>query len=105
MRHFSALVASLGAVMVLALASPALAGTKPVEQVIGACDALADKDPSKCGYSSGDNGDITGCFSGGQCFYCPADGSRQCTMLFEGTRGPKVGGVLGLGTRPGVLTR
>lgn len=91
------LVATVATFSVMALATPALAETKPVEVVIGACDAVADKDPKKCGYSAGDNGDIAGCFKGGSCFYCPADGSRQCTMVRIGNVGPGLGGLGGLG--------
>lgn len=49
----------------------------PVEKVLAACDRTAG-----CGYSAGDNGDIVGCSkTSNTCFYCPADGSRQCISV------------------------
>lgn len=96
MKRFSTLLASLLTLLAIALASPTLAETKPVEVVIGACDAMADKDPTACGYTAGDDGSITGCFKGGPCFDCPTDGSRQCTMLLKRRPGTGFGGLTGI---------
>lgn len=44
-----------------------------VNDVLGACDRTPG-----CGYSQNKkNGDVSGC-SKNACFYCPADGKRQC---------------------------
>jgi hypothetical protein len=53
----------------------------PVEDVLGACDKMADQDGS-CGYSISGNGDISGCTQSA-CFYCPADGSRECIGITQ----------------------
>jgi hypothetical protein len=61
-----------------------------VEQVVAACDKMADAKPGSCNYVADDKG-LGGCTRNG-CFYCPADGSRQChaTRSAGKTRGPNV---------------
>jgi hypothetical protein len=56
-----------------------------VNDVLGACDRTPG-----CGYSQNKNGDISGC-SSNACFYCPADGSRQCTGVTKARTGGKTG--------------
>ncbi|MHB1109073.1 MAG: hypothetical protein ACYCZU_01950 [Devosia sp.] len=88
------LIATVATFTIMTMATPAMAETKPVEVVVGACDAMADKDPKSCGYNV-DEGGLTGCFSGGPCFYCPVDGSRKCTMIRTGNIRPGLGGLGG----------
>jgi hypothetical protein len=65
------------ALMAAAFLYAAPASAAPVEDVIGACDRTAG-----CDYKIKGNG-ISGC-SPTACFYCPADGSRQCTQTGKG---------------------
>lgn len=68
-----------------------------VEEVVAACDKMADAKPGSCNYVADDKG-LGGCTRNG-CFYCPADGSRQChaTRSVGKTRSPnavvKVGAI------------
>ena len=54
------------------------ASAASVNDVLGACDRTAG-----CSYSQSKNGDITGC-SPNACFYCAADGKRQCVGTDKG---------------------
>jgi hypothetical protein len=72
----------------LALSVPREIHAADVSAVLGACDRTQG-----CGYSSGKNGDISGC-SKNACFYCPADGSRQCFAVSARGKGKsRPGGV------------
>jgi hypothetical protein len=53
-----------------------LARAASVEQVVAACDKMNDAKPGSCSLAADDHG-IGGCTKN-VCFYCPADGSRQC---------------------------
>jgi hypothetical protein len=55
--------------------SPANASAS-VEQVVAACDKMDAANPGSCNYTTDCCG-LGGCTKNG-CFYCPADGSRQC---------------------------
>ena len=57
---------------------PARAAT--VEQVVAACDKMEAEKAGSCPLVATDNG-IGGCTKNG-CFFCPADGSRQCHSTF-----------------------
>ena len=59
---------------VLVFTSPASAAS--VEEVVAACDKMDAAKPGSCRYTTDDKG-LGGCTRNG-CFYCPADGSRQC---------------------------
>lgn len=61
------------------------ASAASVNDVLGACDRTPG-----CGYSQNKNGDISGC-SKNACFYCPADGSRQCTGVSKARTGGSKG--------------
>jgi hypothetical protein len=65
---------SLVLVAGLFLSPPARAAS--VDEVVAACDKMADAKPGSCNYTTDDKG-LGGCTRNG-CFYCPADGSRQC---------------------------
>jgi hypothetical protein len=56
------------------MSSPADAAS--VEQVVAACDKMDAANPGSCNYTTDCCG-LGGCTANG-CFYCPADGSRQC---------------------------
>jgi hypothetical protein len=47
-----------------------------VEEVVAACDKMNAAKPGSCTLAADDHG-IGGCTKN-VCFYCPADGSRQC---------------------------
>jgi len=49
----------------------------PIKQVLDACDKMANRNKS-CYYTINGVGDISGCVKGGDCFYCPNDGKREC---------------------------
>ena len=59
---------------VVVFSSPASAAS--VEEVVAACDKMDAAKPGSCRYTTDDKG-LGGCTRNG-CFYCPADGSRQC---------------------------
>lgn len=58
-----------------------------VEEVVAACDKMAEKKPGSCNYVADDKG-LGGCTRNG-CFYCPADGSRQCHATRAGGKSGK----------------
>ena len=82
MRGFCLSTFTLAATL-WALSQPVSAAS--VNDVLGACDRTAG-----CGYSQNKNGDISGC-SKNACFYCPADGSRQCTGVTKARTAGKGG--------------
>ena len=59
------------------LAPPARAAR--VEDVVAACDRMDAAKPGSCRYVVTDKG-LGGCTRVG-CFYCPADGSRDCYAM------------------------
>jgi hypothetical protein len=67
----------LGSLMLLTLfiGSPFARGAS-VEQVVAACDKMDAAKPGSCTLAADEHG-IGGCTKN-VCFYCPADGSRQC---------------------------
>ncbi len=78
--------------VVATAALPTPAGAAPVKAVLEACDRMAVSKPGSCGYTASDNGDISGCTvkgkgGSGVCFYCPADGSGQCSALSKTPQG------------------
>lgn len=60
-----------------------------VEEVVAACDKMADEKPGSCNYTTDDKG-LGGC-TRTVCFYCPADGSRQCHATRVGGQPGKTG--------------
>jgi len=68
--------AFVAALVVSSFAFSPAARAASVEQVVAACDKMAEANPGSCNYVATDNG-LGGCTKNG-CFYCPADGSRQC---------------------------
>ena len=79
--------APLGVVSAMAVEESDLE-TAPVEEVIGECDQMIEENEQSCGYDVGDNG-LYGCSVDGNgnadvCFFCPADGSRQCYLFLTG---------------------
>ena len=76
------LLLALGAVAALA-AGPARAA--PVEDVVAACDKMADEKPGSCRYTVTKDG-LGGCTRNG-CFFCPADGKRQCYPMRSSSQG------------------
>jgi hypothetical protein len=72
MQKFLTLV--VAGLLLAMFAQPAQAAR--VEDVVAACDKMAAEKPGSCNYTTDDKG-LGGCTRNG-CFYCPADGSRQC---------------------------
>ena len=64
-----------------------------VDEVVAACDKMADAKPGSCNYTTDDKG-LGGCTRNG-CFYCPADGSRQChaTRVAGKSKGVHIAGI------------
>jgi hypothetical protein len=60
-----------------------------VEQVVAACDKMDAEKPGSCSLAATDNG-LGGCTKNG-CFFCPADGSRQCHATRAGGKPGKPG--------------
>jgi len=75
MRKISISAFVLLMLLTFLLASP-LARAASVEQVVAACDKMDAAKPGSCTLAADDHG-IGGC-TANVCFYCPADGSRQC---------------------------
>lgn len=61
------------------------ASAASVNDVLGACDRTPG-----CSYSQGKNGDISGC-SSNACFYCAADGKRQCVGITDKGKAARAG--------------
>lgn len=78
------------------LPSTQLAHAASVNDVLEACDRTPG-----CGYSQNKkNGDVSGC-SKNACFYCPADGKRQCFSVGARTKGkPGHINIGGIGIEP-----
>lgn len=65
-------ILSFFAFLLCSIASPHTTQAADAGAVLGACDRTAG-----CNYTQNKAGDISGC-SSQACFYCPADGKRQC---------------------------
>jgi len=74
MRKIAIVAVPLMLLAVVVFSSPASAAS--VEEVVAACDKMDAAKPGSCRYTTDDKG-LGGCTRNG-CFYCPADGSRQC---------------------------
>lgn len=88
MQPMIRIAAALACACTLLAALPANAAK--VEDVVAACDKMAAEKPGSCNYVTDDKG-LGGCTRNG-CFYCPADGSRQChaTRMGGGNKGKDI---------------
>ena len=64
-------------------------GAAPVEDVVAACDRMDEAKPGSCRYTVTKDG-LGGCTRNG-CFFCPADGSRQCYPMRTSGKSNQVG--------------
>ena len=71
-----AIVAVVPLMLLAVVVFSSAAGAASVEEVVAACDKMDAAKPGSCRYTTDDKG-LGGCTRNG-CFYCPADGSRQC---------------------------
>jgi hypothetical protein len=71
------------------LISASTARAASVEQVIAACDKMDAAKAGSCNIAASDKG-IGGCTANG-CFFCPADGSRQCYATLTRGKPGKIG--------------
>lgn len=75
----------------ISVSHPNISEAAPIKDVLAACDKMADKKKGSCGYTiNKDNGDISGCATGSDCFYCANDGKRECIKVRKQASGKMI---------------
>ena len=91
-----AIPAFVSVMLVTFMMSSLPARAASVEEVVAACDKMDAAKPGSCTMATDGKG-LGGCTKNG-CFYCPADGSRQCHATRTGHNTGKPDVVVSIGS-------